>query len=146
MPTDIDAELRWIPTAQAALDDIMQNLPDILKLGWTFDEPMDEQRLAVMGMQRANLAITAVSIRFALADYKAELTTANLDEERALMGKEAYETLACIGLDDLAANGESMRGKIFRILLALLKCNTDSQDWFNTLQDWWSLVSLGRTR
>lgn len=48
------------------LDAIMQGLPDILKLGWTFDEAMDEVRLAVMGMQRANLAITAVSIRFAL--------------------------------------------------------------------------------
>jgi hypothetical protein len=63
---DVEAELQWIDTALLELDEIMQFLPDILKLGWTFDEPMDEIRLAVMGMQRANLAITAVSIRFAL--------------------------------------------------------------------------------
>lgn len=45
------------------------------------------------------------------ADYKAELVqsgTISLDAERAIMGREAYETLSCIGLDDLAANGESM--------------------------------------
>jgi hypothetical protein len=38
------------------------------------------------------------------------------------------------------------RGKIFRILLSLLKCNGESQDWFDTLQDWWSLVCTHRRR
>jgi hypothetical protein len=173
---EIASEVEWIASANAEVDGIMRGLPEVLKMGWTVDEDMDEVRLAVMGMQRANMAITAVSIRFALvrpccsicgageeahvqADYRAELEphSHSADADRASMGREAYHTLSIIPLDDLAANGESMvrpsrfevvertrltrqRGKIFRILLALLKSNSDSPDWVATLQDWWTLV------
>jgi hypothetical protein len=71
---DVVSELEWIEATLRDLHCIMEGLPDILKLGWTFDEPMDEVRLAVMGMQRANLAITAVSIRFALVSFNKSLT------------------------------------------------------------------------
>jgi hypothetical protein len=63
---EIANELNWIQRANGEVDAIMHGLPDVLKMGWTVDEAMDEVRLAVMGMQRANMAITAVSIRFAL--------------------------------------------------------------------------------
>jgi hypothetical protein len=71
---EMEAELRWIETSLRELEQIMEGLPDILKLGWALDEPMDDIRLAVMGMQRANLAITEVSIRFALVSLKWDTT------------------------------------------------------------------------
>ena len=70
--TEITREQEWIVTANSEVDIIMDGLPDVLKMGWTIDEDMDEVRLAVMGMQRANMAITAVSIRFALVSSLSE--------------------------------------------------------------------------
>lgn len=64
--TEITQEIEWIAGATAEVDGIMDGLPDVLKMGWAVEDSMDEIRLAVMGMQRANMAITAVSIRFAL--------------------------------------------------------------------------------
>lgn len=63
---EVTSELDWIQRANGEVDGIMAGLPDVLRMGWTVDETLDEVRLAVMGMQRANMAITAVSIRFAL--------------------------------------------------------------------------------
>lgn len=70
---EVETELRWIENSLRELESIMEALPDILKLGWALDEPMDDIRLAVMGMQRANLAITEVSIRFALVSTPRDL-------------------------------------------------------------------------
>lgn len=67
-------------------------------------------------------------------------TTARTD-----LARHMYDMLASIPLDDLAANGESIRGKLTRIVVALLRIPDMGLDWISTIQDWWTLVSSATT-
>lgn len=61
--------------------------------------------------------------------------------ERTNLARHMYHILSSIPLDDLAANGESIRGKLTRIIIALLSIPDMGVDWASTIQDWWSLFS-----
>lgn len=71
----------------------------------------------------------------------ADLNPPQLSEERTQLTRGAYATLASIPTEHLAANGESIRSKIFRIVVALLRAPNSDDDWINMVQDWWNLFS-----
>lgn len=130
-----DNEMHWVADAEGQVDEVMTGLPDCLRDG-VEDRKEGDTHAAVMGMQRANLSITAVSVRFALVsgisfgiceqgemmrgaalmivqyEYKASLgndiSNPSIADERATLGRQAYRALSAIPFDDLAANGESI--------------------------------------
>jgi hypothetical protein len=59
------AESEWIQRAGEDVDDIIDSLPPVLRKVNPIDE-RDEERNGVFGMQRANLLVTAASVRFVL--------------------------------------------------------------------------------
>ncbi|RSH88652.1 hypothetical protein EHS25_002879 [Saitozyma podzolica] len=141
---EVMLEKAWVREARVEVDRLMSDLPSALQLGDGSPRPTgDPVEDAVFGMQRANLLITEASVKFSLFDYWLELEPLTTESiyERAALAHRAYATLSSISLDDLASNGESMRGKIFRIVIALLRSPDMGSEWVNTVQDWWSLFS-----
>ncbi len=55
----------WVEKSALDVDTTMAKLPPVLQQSNTVEEGDDEQ-MGVFGMQRANLLITAASVRFAL--------------------------------------------------------------------------------
>lgn len=62
--------------------------------------------------------------------------------EQETESKAMYKLLSSIPLDALAANGESMRGKVLRIICALLNRASTPDRLSESLQDWWSMFSV----
>lgn len=108
-PEEVDAELAWEQRVRQQLRVMMADLPPELGDNPPPQDDMDPDRAAIIGMQRANILVTEASLRIALFDYVAELNPeSDLAMERSDLAHRAYETLASIPLDDLAANGESI--------------------------------------
>lgn len=59
------------------------------------------------------------------------------------MAQRAFRQLEHMPLECLASNGESMRGKVLRVILALLNA-TPEGSLGDGLWDWWNMVSLRR--
>jgi hypothetical protein len=111
---------------RAELQTRMENTPKYLKdPEWVGGS---DEGSAVRGMQRANVLVTEASIEFALVSEGSkragsilggpshqlafaedlETNAAVAAEERARIGRNTFEVLSSLPLDDLAANGESM--------------------------------------
>ncbi|GHJ88004.1 hypothetical protein NliqN6_4406 [Naganishia liquefaciens] len=142
MDTDVYAVLMWIERAQTQMRQIIQNLPDVLGPNPPQGTTAPSDQTEVFATQRANLLITAVSAEFALLDLKA-MADPNHDiaPERELVGREMYSLLSSIPVEHLAANGESMRGKVLRIIIALLSNSASPEFWNQHVRDWWEIYS-----
>ncbi|ORX39389.1 fungal-specific transcription factor domain-domain-containing protein [Kockovaella imperatae] len=98
----------------------------------------------VFAMQRANILITAAITKFALYDLRAAL---HVDEEqlakdREGIAREIHSLLMNIPVEDLASNGESVRGKVFHIACALCAAQgTDNQSSQDLIKDWCNMFS-----
>lgn len=66
---DVQTELYRINAAKQQVDDIVRALPPHLAVNWDGRGFNDEDN-AVYGMQRANILITALSVKFALVSVK----------------------------------------------------------------------------
>ncbi|WRT68160.1 uncharacterized protein IL334_005135 [Kwoniella shivajii] len=90
------------------------------------------------GIQCANIHITALCTRFACIDFRSALMPSfDTPSQRELIAKEAYRML--IPIDCLASNGQSLRGKILRVVLSLLSMSSESSDMGAHVWDWWNL-------
>ncbi len=87
-------------------------------------------------------------------DYISEIVPSEeIAAARSSLARRAYDALSSFPLDYLAANGESIvsapvgafsdrqRGKIFRIVMALLKTPDMDADWVDMVHNWWGLFS-----
>jgi hypothetical protein len=63
------------------------------------------------------------------------------DGGRYEIAQGVFRQLEGMPLECLASNGESMRGKVFRVILALLN-TTPEGALGDGLWDWWNMVSL----
>ncbi|KAL7418286.1 hypothetical protein Q5752_006742 [Cryptotrichosporon argae] len=140
-PIDVAAALRWLDKALDTLHEILMSLPLVPS---TDDELYalgedDPQRW--LGTQVANIRITALSAEFALLDYKAILLPGrDFQAERQATAKHAFETLSSMPVECLASNGESMRGKVLRIIMSLLGATFES-DLGEHVWEWWNMYS-----
>ncbi|KAJ9092586.1 hypothetical protein QFC19_008694 [Naganishia cerealis] len=142
MDTDVYGILRWIERAQAQMRKVIQGLPDVLGPAPPHVTMAVTDQSEVFATQRANLLITAVSAEFALLDLKALADpTHDISSERELVGREMYSLLSSIPVEHLAANGESMRGKVLRIIIALLSNSASPEHWNQHVRDWWDIYS-----
>ncbi|KAM0749420.1 hypothetical protein T439DRAFT_327121 [Meredithblackwellia eburnea MCA 4105] len=143
---------KWVEAAFVWISEIMEELPVELKNG--SGEHLDvwgglsggksgATPLSPYGTQQANILVTALSAEFSLLDLKALLSADNseVEKERHRLAKRAYETLASIPLENIAANGESMRGKVFRTILSLLNTKDDAEKLAENVWDWWNIYS-----
>ncbi|KAK1921136.1 hypothetical protein DB88DRAFT_499777 [Papiliotrema laurentii] len=103
---------------------------------------MEDDSDATAGIQQANICITALCVEFALLDLRLALRPGeDLRPEREKIAKSAYATLSSIPLEYLASNGEAMRGKVLRTILALFNASTSPEEIGNGVWDWWSMYS-----
>ncbi|KAJ9110508.1 hypothetical protein QFC22_006729 [Naganishia vaughanmartiniae] len=139
--TDVYGILRWIERGQAQMRQVIQDLPDVLGPAPPLGVMVTDQS-EMFATQRANLLITAVSSEFALLDLKALADpTHDIASERESVGREMYSLLSSIPVEHLAANGESMRGKVLRIFIALLSNAASPEHWNQHVRDWWDIYS-----
>lgn len=156
---DLHADLAFVELVQRQLDEHVEQLPTELQSQSQQDDngARNEVRQSVLGMQRANILVTETCVRLALLDFVTDLVVPRVSAERSELARKAYATLSSIPIEDLAANGHSIvsvrargllrpmltegkRGKIFRIVAALLRSSDMDDAWANTVHDWWSLV------
>ncbi|RSH85084.1 uncharacterized protein EHS24_006677 [Apiotrichum porosum] len=140
---DLHADLAFVELVQRQLDEHVEQLPTELQPQSQQDDngARNEVRQSVLGMQRANILVTETCVRLALLDFVTDLVVPRVSAERSELARKAYATLSSIPIEDLAANGHSIRGKIFRIVAALLRSSDMDDAWANTVHDWWSLFS-----
>ncbi|GMK57856.1 hypothetical protein CspeluHIS016_0406900 [Cutaneotrichosporon spelunceum] len=142
---EVERELAWEADLRATLDGMVAALPPQLRAGWVdgdVEADVESSRDAIVGMQRANIFVTESSLRICLLDYISEIVPSEeVAEARSSLARRAYDALSSFPLDHLAANGESIRGKIFRIVMALLKTPDMDADWVDMVHNWWGLFS-----
>lgn len=130
---EVDVELAWEKDLRQSMDGIIAALPPQLRADWLKGGPTssDQSHDAILGMQRANIFVTDVSLRICLVghvrrnvtdiqlDYISEIVPAS-DEivtAKASLARRAYEALSGFPLDDLAANGESIVSVLYRLVI-----------------------------
>ncbi|KAK4687599.1 hypothetical protein P7C73_g2514, partial [Tremellales sp. Uapishka_1] len=141
----------WTDAAEERLHSILQDLSDS-ELGasgnegdgaaWGREERGGSGRPA-FAMQRANILITIAITKFALYDLRAVL---NVDEEqlareRERIAREMHSLLRNIPVEDLASNGESVRGKVIHIACALCSQNPGNGADQELIKDWCNMLS-----
>ncbi|ORY28818.1 hypothetical protein BCR39DRAFT_534017 [Naematelia encephala] len=94
-------------------------------------------------MQRANILITAAICKFALYDLRAALNVDDdeLAKERENIAREIHSLLMNIPVEDLASNGESVRGKVFHIACALCAQSPGNHADQELIKDWCNMFS-----
>ncbi|BEJ13508.1 hypothetical protein CspHIS471_0306820 [Cutaneotrichosporon sp. HIS471] len=142
---DEAASVRWIAGAQARLRSILSALPPALCMDLQVScaaERADPCNFSLFQIQQANISITALCAEFALLDFRACLRPdEDTRSEREEMARKAYATLSGVPLEFLASNGESMRGKVLRIILALLHTAAEPVNFSQNVWDWWNIYS-----
>ncbi|KAM0747027.1 hypothetical protein T439DRAFT_293408 [Meredithblackwellia eburnea MCA 4105] len=151
---DPQAIERWVDAAFARITQIMDELPSELKVqedesdgDWTGstghrNEAIGDRPMSPFGTQQANLLVTALSAEFSLLDLKSIVSPeSSVEGERHRLAKRAYETLSSIPLENIASNGESMRGKVFRTILSLLNTKDDPGKLSEHVWEWWNIYS-----
>lgn len=142
---DVDLLVRWIENAQRKLHIILDGLPpslctDLNDLSNEEIEPAADINL--FGIQQANITITVLCAEFVLLDLRASIRPhEDTRAEREEMARKAYDGLSSIPYEYLASNGESMRGKVLRIILALLSMTPEPINFSQNVWDWWNMVS-----
>ncbi|BEI97789.1 hypothetical protein CcaverHIS631_0300880 [Cutaneotrichosporon cavernicola] len=101
-------------------------------------QPDNASADTVLGTQAANVYITALCIELALLDLRAKV--ADDDGSRHEIAQTVFQQLEGMPLECLASNGESMRGKVFRVILALLNATPEGA-LGDGLWDWWNMYS-----
>ncbi|BEI86643.1 hypothetical protein CcaverHIS002_0609300 [Cutaneotrichosporon cavernicola] len=141
-PEEVEGELSWEADLRATLDGMIAALPPQLRAEWIDNGDAESSYDAILGMQRANIFVTESSLRICLLDYISEIVPSEeIAAARSSLAHRAYEALSSFPLDHLAANGESIRGKIFRIVMALLKTPDMDTAWIDMVHNWWGLFS-----
>ncbi|GMK56592.1 hypothetical protein CspeluHIS016_0304320 [Cutaneotrichosporon spelunceum] len=142
---DEDASVRWITGAQARLRGVLSALPPALCMDLQASfaaERADQSDFSLFGIQQANISITALCAEFALLDFRACLRPdEDTRSEREDLACKAHAALSGLPLEYLASNGESMRGKVLRIILALLHTAAEPVNFSRNLWDWWNMYS-----
>ncbi|KLT45847.1 hypothetical protein CC85DRAFT_281999 [Cutaneotrichosporon oleaginosum] len=142
---DEPAAIRWIEGAQARLRAILSALPPALCMDLHIScaaERADPCNSSLYRIQQANISITALCAEFALLDFRACLRPdEDTRAEREEQARKAYATLSGLPLEYLASNGESMRGKVLRIILALLHTAAEPVNFSQNMWDWWNIYS-----
>ncbi|BEI87105.1 hypothetical protein CcaverHIS002_0704510 [Cutaneotrichosporon cavernicola] len=104
--------------------------------------PLEANR-QVFATQRANILITVAIVKFALYDLRSALNVNEdqLAREREAIAREIHNLLMSIPVEDLASNGESVRGKVFHIACALCgQASTPGTD-SDLVRDWCDMFS-----
>ncbi|GFZ43108.1 hypothetical protein JCM24511_00826 [Saitozyma sp. JCM 24511] len=132
----------WLEEAFGELREIERGLPAALSLenGGTSGLEGTWKDSEGFAIQRANIITSLMGAQFQLLDLKAKVCPDGTTEaEREAIAKRAYETLSNIPIEHLAANGESMRGKVLRTILALLSSTADPSEMGSNVWDWWNM-------
>ncbi|GMK58065.1 hypothetical protein CspeluHIS016_0500970 [Cutaneotrichosporon spelunceum] len=102
-------------------------------------QPDNASADTVLGTQAANVYITALCIELALLDLRAKVAVDD-DGSRHEIAQAVFQQLDGMPLECLASNGESMRGKVFRVILALLNATPEGA-LGDGLWNWWNMYS-----
>ncbi|WWD01551.1 hypothetical protein V866_008496 [Kwoniella sp. B9012] len=136
-----DASLAWIEEALSELEELTEGVPIPAgnPAGLGVDAQADQQ--SWWGTQCANIHITALCVRFACIDFRSALMPSHdSPPQRQIIAKQAYDILSSIPIDCLASNGQSLRGKILRVVLSLLTFAPDPNGMSAHVWDWWNLA------
>ncbi|ORY30802.1 hypothetical protein BCR39DRAFT_528419 [Naematelia encephala] len=135
-----EALLEWVRGATSRLRGILDTLPEELREGPPLRGRGAEE--AFCGIQKANVHITALCAEFALMDFTTILSPGDtLREEKERIAKKAFDTLSNISMEDVASNGEAMRGKVLRVILSLLACTDSPEAMGAHMWEWWNMFS-----
>ncbi|EIW65878.1 hypothetical protein TREMEDRAFT_66245 [Tremella mesenterica DSM 1558] len=145
----------WIAEAEGNLQRLLEGTPEAISRPELVKE---ESMKRVFGMQRANILITAAIAKFALFDLRAALdrNENSLRREREDIAREIHSLLmeyvclsysvvvrvlhGSIPVEDMASNGESVRGKVFHIACALVSQALPNADQ-ELIRDWCNMFS-----
>ncbi|RXK37841.1 hypothetical protein M231_04839 [Tremella mesenterica] len=129
----------WIAEAEGNLQRLLEGTPEAISRPELVKE---ESMKRVFGMQRANILITAAIAKFALFDLRAALdrNENSLRREREDIAREIHSLLMDIPVEDMASNGESVRGKVFHIACALVSQALPNADQ-ELIRDWCNMFS-----
>ncbi|OXC67411.1 hypothetical protein AYX13_04132 [Cryptococcus neoformans] len=134
--TDTESSLRWIEQTLEELETLTNDVP----VTATSDAAQPE---SWWGIQCANIHITALCVQFACIDFRSALSPGyDSPPQRQITARKAYDILSSIPIECLASNGQSVRGKILRVVLSLLSFAPDPSDISGHVWDWWNLVSV----
>lgn len=160
--------LGWVEQQRSGMRRLLEDLPGKLRADWREAGGFERAEESSLGIQRANIHITALCVELALVspltldilphlrntdvqlDFRVHLDPEeDTRTERETLARKAYATLSNVPIEYLASNGESMRGKVLRIVLDLLsmasgsgtdKSGTESQPFGKDVWDWWNMV------
>ncbi|KAL1405139.1 hypothetical protein Q8F55_008762 [Vanrija albida] len=132
--------VEWTVAAEERVHVVLAELPGAIQDPTTV---LNEANRQVFATQRANILITAAIVKFALYDLRSAL---HIDDERLIrdrkaIAREIHSMLMSIPVEDLASNGESVRGKVFHIACAL--CGQAGSPGTDTdlVRDWCDMFS-----
>ncbi|BEI94878.1 uncharacterized protein CcaverHIS019_0704590 [Cutaneotrichosporon cavernicola] len=130
----------WTVVAEERVHALLRELPSAIQ-----DPPSVplEANRQVFATQRANILITVAIVKFALYDLRSALNVNEdqLAREREAIAREIHNLLMSIPVEDLASNGESVRGKVFHIACALCgQASTPGTD-SDLVRDWCDMFS-----
>lgn len=130
----------WVDSKLEEVQDLLTEIPEELQSG-----SISQDNPSVFGTQAANLYITALCIELALLDLKGKLhpdEDTHNEKARQEIAQRAFRQLEHMPLECLASNGESMRGKVLRVILALLNVSSQEAGTLGEgLWDWWNMFS-----
>ncbi|ADV23405.1 hypothetical protein I305_01372 [Cryptococcus gattii E566] len=130
---DTKGSLRWIEQALEELETLTDDVPVTANFDAAQQEPW-------WGIQCANIHITALCVQFACIDFRSALSPGyDSPPQRQITARKAYDILSSIPIECLASNGQSVRGKILRVVLSLLSFAPDPSDISGNVWDWWNL-------
>ncbi|KAL7420962.1 hypothetical protein Q5752_003846 [Cryptotrichosporon argae] len=129
----------WTLLAEERVHAVLREMPSAIQDPASAKPGLRE----VFAMQRANILITVAIVKFALYDLRSALDVDEdqLGREREAIAREIHNLLMSIPVEDLASNGESVRGKVFHIACAL--CGQASTPGTDTglVVDWCNMFS-----
>ncbi|RSH92930.1 hypothetical protein EHS25_008376 [Saitozyma podzolica] len=137
-----DTLLEWVDASARQLRSLLLDLPKVLNADFSATPEFADTPESAYGIQQANIHITALAGEFALMDFRSTLRPSeDTRQDREETARRAYETLASVPVEYLASNGESMRGKVLRVILSLLSMSTDQEHLGGNAWDWWNMYS-----
>ncbi|WOO76537.1 uncharacterized protein LOC62_01G000164 [Vanrija pseudolonga] len=124
----------WVAEQRRDVDALLSTLPPSLQ------PRFQQQGDTAFATQSANIYITALCAELALLDLRAEVVPGPDDKkERYEIARRTFAQLEHIPVECVASNGESLRGKVLRVVVSLL--SADAEQTPRGLWDWWGMYS-----
>ncbi|KAL1413725.1 hypothetical protein Q8F55_001507 [Vanrija albida] len=123
----------WVAEQRREVEGLLAGLPPTL-------QPRFQQGSTAFATQAANIYITALCAELALLDLRAEVVPGRDDKkERHDIAARTLAQLETIPIECIASNGESLRGKVLRVVVSLL--SAPDAEAPRGLWDWWGMYS-----